>query len=108
MKLPVENKFDKEEFLSSIRDEVSAGVVAGINEALKDKVVENEKEEIEDEEDKVEVKNTDDKVEVVDEDKKIDKKQTTKLDDVNITQPNESTNFYKLSGRDEFGCKIRK
>ena len=96
--------FDKEEFLSSIREEVSTGVVEGFKEILKNNNEAEEKDEKEDKEDEEE--KVDEKVEVVNEDKKINKKQTQKLD--NVTQPNESTNFYKMSGRDEFGCKIRK
>ena len=101
---PVEKeKFDKEEFLSSIHDEVKNGVVAGFKEVLAEQEVKEEKEEEkEGEEEQVE----EEEVKVVDEKKKIDKKRTQKLDDV--TNPNETTNFYKMSGRDEFGCKIRK
>ena len=98
-----EEKFDMEEFKSSIRDEVTAGVVAGFKEVLKEQELQgesNEEEEEEVEEEEVE------EVEVVDEEKKINKRMTQKTDNVEV--PNKTTNFYKMSGRDEFGCKIRR
>ena len=91
-----------DEFLNSIEEKVSAGVIAGFK-AIKEEEAKAEKEkkakEETDEEEEEEPKNEPPKINKND-------KQTTKSENVEI--PETSSNFYKLSGRDPFGCKIRK
>ena len=98
-----------EDFLNSIEEKVSAGVVAGFN-AIKEESAKADNEENTEKADEEEKKEEDEKEEEekVEKSSKINKndKQTTKTENVEIPETN--TNFYKLSGRDSFGCKIRK
>lgn len=102
---------DKDKLMSEIDTKIADGVKAGIQaykeeEAKQKKAEEKAKAEKEAEE-KVDEEPEEPEVKV-DDSKKINKndKSTVKTEDVDM--PQTSTNFYKLTGRDAFGCKIRK
>ena len=104
---PIENNsVGNEEFLQSIKSEVSAGIVEGFKQIQEEakpvetEPVKEEPVEVETPEEPVEVKTeTDEEI------PKIDKRETTKTENIEVPQVN--TNFYKMSGRDEFGRRIR-
>lgn len=100
----VEPALDKEELLSEIDEKISKGIEAGIK-AIKNDLTANEpaEEEEEEEEPEEEVKTVE-----VDEDKQINKEEKSTVKTEEVTAPETNTNFYKLSGRDSFGCKIQK
>lgn len=103
----VKIEFDKEELMSEIDNKIADGVKAGIQayeeakakEESEIKAKEEEEKEEDEEEEKVEIK--------VDDDKKINKEDKSTIKTEEITTPETNTNFYKLSGRDSFGCKIK-
>lgn len=99
---------DNTELIQNIREEVTAGIVEGFEkiqekaEAVKEEV----EAEIEKEEPPKEEEEAEEEVEAKTDVPKIDKRETTKTENVEV--PQVDTNFYKLSGRDMYGCKIRK
>ena len=103
-----------DEKINGISDSVTAGVVSAFEklpEVIREKQaetkaeteeeVEPEKEDVADKTEEVEVKKTETKTDDVE----INKRQTTKTENVETVS---ETNFYKLSGRDSFGCRIKK
>lgn len=111
---PVVNEapeFDHDALMSEIDNKIAEGVAKGIKAYEDEKAkIEAKKEKEEVEETTVEEETKEEEVEIVEveEDKKINKsdKSTVKTEEVEVPQVN--TNFYKLSGRDSFGCKIKK
>ena len=101
-----------DDLLNSIEEKVSAGIVAGFKaikeEEAKEEVNNELKAEIKEETEEKEDEDGEEEAEAKTEPPKINKndKQTTKTENVEIPETN--TNFYKLSGRDAFGCKIKK
>ncbi len=100
-----EKDISNKELLDSISEEVTKGVVNGLTEFAN----QNKKEEEAEEEKPVETIDKQEtepaETEPVDEDKQINKRETKKQEEVEMPQHN--TSFYKRTGRDEFGCKIR-
>ena len=99
-----------DEKINGISDSVTAGVVSAFEklpevirekQAEKTEEVEPEEKEVADKTEEVEVKKTETKTDDVE----INKRQTTKTENVETVS---ETNFYKLSGRDSFGCRIKK
>ena len=101
---------DREELMSEIDTKIADGVKAGIQaykeEEAKIKAEEKAKAEKEAEE-KVDEKPEEPEVKV-DDDKKINKNDKSTVKTEEVEMPQTTTNFYKMSGRDAFGCKIRK
>lgn len=106
---PTVNDFDKDALMSEIDEKIADGVAKGIKafkeeEAkiieAKTKKEEEKAEEKEEKEEKVEVK--------VDDEQKINKEDKSTVKTEEVTAPEVDTNFYKMSGRDSFGCKIKK
>ena len=104
-----EKDITNKELLDSISEEVTKGVVNGLTEFANQNKKEAEEEKPKEEEaptiDKSETKE-EKPVETV-EDVKINKRETKKEEEV-VSTPNTETSFYKRTGRDEFGCKIKK
>ncbi len=106
VKIETEPSFDKDELMAEIDTKISEGVAKGIKaykeeEAKLKAETQNEEEEPEEKEEEVEeVK--------VDDDHKINKEDKSTVKTEEVTVPETNTNFYKMSGRDSFGCKIRK
>ena len=104
-----------EDLLEEIKTATRDGIVEGLKEIKKaeEKVKEEaeaveEKAELEDEDAEPEEKEEETvEAEPTVEDVKINKRETVKEDEI-IKSTEHTTNFYKMSGRDSFGCKIRK
>ncbi|WP_458454437.1 XkdF-like putative serine protease domain-containing protein [Methanobrevibacter sp.] len=107
-----ETNFNQDEFLSNVKNEVSAGVVEGLKAFAKEQETANAepvKEEEKEEEPIEEPEETEAKKETEPEsidDVKINKRQTQKLE--NIEMPEITSTFYSRTGRDSFGVKIKK
>lgn len=99
--------FDKDALMTEVEDKIADGIAKGIK-AYKEeeaKLKAEAEEKVEEEEKKEEVEETEVKV---DEDKKINKEDKSTVKTEEVTIPDVDTNFYKMSGRDSFGCKIKK
>lgn len=104
---PVETKPANNDDISNteLLEKIPNAVATGITSAF-EKMAEKEKpDDEEDEEEEEEVKNTETS-EPTKKVPKINKSATTKEEQVQV--PNTSTDFYSKSGRDMFGCRIRK
>ena len=104
--------FDKDALISEVEDKIADGIAKGIkaykDEEAKIKAEAQEiKEEAEAKEEEKEEKVEETEVKV-DEDKKINKEDKSTVKTEEVTVPDVDTNFYKMSGRDRLGCKIKK
>lgn len=111
VEVKTEPAFNRDELMAEIDTKIADGVKAGLQafreEEAKIKAEETQEETETEEEDETEP--VEEEVEVkVDEDKQINKQDKSTVKTEETTAPETSTNFYKMSGRDSFGCKIRK
>ena len=109
---PAVNDFDKDALMDEIDNKIADGVAKGIQafkeeEAKIKAEAKKEAEEIEEKAEEIEEKVEAEKVEV-DEDKKINKEDKSTVKTEDGIPPATTSNFYKMSGRDSFGCKIKK
>lgn len=87
--------------MDALKNDIQEAVTIGIAEGIKQATAVTEEPPVEPKDDEP-VENEASTVEDV----KVNKRATKKEEEVEV--PQTSTNFYKMSGRDNFGCKIRK